>query len=204
MRESFLFGCAASDAAREIEVCRALAGRCAFVLGHGRSGTTLLEQLVNAHPRTLVTAEANFHLRRPRDGFREIFNSQHRSWNNQISKLSYVPNLDGRAGGEWWQWLEKAALHYDRLGDKMAFGPAHFVVISPEQWMAFYEQRFLCSKYFICLPRAEADNSVLSPHIFLFSICNLVFTELGLLCGIKGGRDQDLPQRHRTVPRPAR
>jgi hypothetical protein len=131
-----------------------------FVLGHGRSGTTLLAQLVNAHPRALVTAEANFHLRRPGDGFREIFNSQHRSWNNQISKLSYVPNLDGRAGGEWWQWLEQTALHYDRLGDKMAFGPAHFDVISPEQWMAFYEQRFLCSKYLFVF--REPKQTILS------------------------------------------
>jgi hypothetical protein len=96
MREFFLFGCAASDAAREIEICRALAGT-PFVLGHGRSGTTLLAQLVNAHPRALVTVEAKF---------------------------------------------------------------SHFDVISPEQWMAFYEQRFLCSKYLFVF--REPKQTILS------------------------------------------
>jgi retron-type reverse transcriptase len=44
MREFFLFGCAASDAAREIEICRALAGT-PFVAGFEQRQDELLERL---------------------------------------------------------------------------------------------------------------------------------------------------------------
>ncbi len=145
----------ASDAAtpdaialvEELRTCRSIAGRCAFVLGPARSGTTILAQMINASSRAFITTEAFYCLAENHTDFRRWYNDQHRRFENQVSKTSYAPNFGYSGEHEWWKWLARAAEHFDVVGDKMAFADAHPQIIDPARLMEFFEARFFGSKF---------------------------------------------------------
>jgi hypothetical protein len=133
----------------EIETCRSIAARCAFVLGAGRSGTTVLAQMINSNDKAFMTTEANFHLCASRPDFRAWYNAQHRSFANQIAKCSYAPNFALVGENRWWEWLARAAEHFELVGDKMAFSEYHFQECNGEDLMSFFEARFFSSRYLV-------------------------------------------------------
>lgn len=131
----------------EIKTCRAIANRCAFVIGPARSGTTIVAQIVNAHYRAFLTTEANYYLAGSYPDFRDWYNSQHRTFGNQASKSTYAPNFGYPGQGEWWRWLGYAADYFDLVGDKMAFTDYHTNSDHKDELMDFFETRFFESKY---------------------------------------------------------
>ncbi|MDE1174847.1 MAG: sulfotransferase [Parvibaculaceae bacterium] len=131
----------------EIAACRQIAERCIFILGHARSGTTILAECLNAHPDVYMTTEANFYLRGPQADFREQYNLQHAHADNQISKSSYAPAFVPHGSSLWWEWLESAASHYSIVGDKMAFSDVHFDLCSEADFLSFFEARFYQARY---------------------------------------------------------
>jgi hypothetical protein len=132
---------------QELAACRSIAKRCAFVFGPARSGTTIVAQLINASDRAFLTTEANYHLACPHPDFRAWYNNQHRQFGNQICKSTYAPNLGNPGESAWWNWLERAAVHFDIVGDKSAFKdftPGRYDFNSV---MSFFEARFFASRY---------------------------------------------------------
>ena len=131
----------------EIKTCRSIARRCAFILGPARSGTTILAQIINANVRALLTTEANFYQAGSHPVFRDWYNHQHKSFKNQISKVSYAPNLTYPGEHEWWKWLARAADFFDVVGDKMAFIDHLMGPSDSSDFMSFFESRFFESRY---------------------------------------------------------
>jgi hypothetical protein len=131
----------------EIETCRSIANRCAFILGPARSGTTILAQIINANHRAFLTTEANFYQAGSHPDFREWYNGQHLLFQNQISKSSYAPHFNYPGEHEWWKWLARTAEYYDVAGDKMAFTDHHVIKNSSVEFMPFFEARFFESRY---------------------------------------------------------
>jgi hypothetical protein len=136
-----------SPAAREFEACRAIADRCAFVIGPARSGTTILAQLINANERAFMTTEACFYRGDDRRAFRDRYNEQHRTFGNQVCKSTYAPDFAGPGEDSWWEWLARAAGYFDLVGDKLAFTNRHFDEIDHGRIQDFYEKRFFTSRY---------------------------------------------------------
>jgi hypothetical protein len=131
----------------EIKTCRSIANRCAFVIGPARSGTTILAQIVNANDRAFLTTEANYYLGSAYPDFREWYNHQHQTYGNQASKSSYAPDLSDPGEHQWWQWLARAAFHFDLVGDKMAYTDFDTSRHDPNKFMSFFESRFFESRY---------------------------------------------------------
>jgi hypothetical protein len=131
----------------EIHTCRAIAHRCAFVIGPGRSGTTILAQIINGNDSAFLTTEANYFAAEKYPDFRAWYNEQHVRFGNQVSKFSYAPNFVQRGEQEWWKWLARAAEHFDIVGDKVAISDFQYLSVDETEFMAFFEARFFTSKY---------------------------------------------------------
>jgi Sulfotransferase family len=131
----------------EVSACRAIANRCAFVMGPARSGTTILAQVINGSDRAFLTTEAFYCWAEKYPDFRSWYNEQHLCFGNQVSKISYAPNFGHQGEQEWWKWLARAAEHFDVVGDKLAFTNDQMEALASIDFMAFYETRFFRSKY---------------------------------------------------------
>jgi hypothetical protein len=136
---------------REIDACRELSGRCRFIVGYGRSGTTILTQMMNADPRVFILAEALFFARPREKRFSDAYNSQHVGFDNQPTKSARAPNFLPGAQHQWWEWLAAAAQHHDIVGDKIALSHAYFDLFSVDEITSFYEARFFDAKYLFTL-----------------------------------------------------
>jgi hypothetical protein len=135
----------------EIVTCRSIADKCLFVIGFGRSNTTLTLELLNCANNALLLGEANFFLAEHSERFSHWYNNQHREFGNQITKSSYAPDFLPAGPHTWWQWLRAAAQFYDCIGEKIAFSDYHLGVAPPEKIRAFHEARFLTSRYIFTL-----------------------------------------------------
>src|SRR5262249_37504071 len=113
----------------EIQTCRAIAHRCAFVIGPGRSGTTILAQIINGNDRAFLTTEANHFEAANCPDFRSWYNEKHVGFGNQICKMSYAPNFVQGGEQEWWKWLARAAEHFDLVGDKVAISDVQYLSV---------------------------------------------------------------------------
>lgn len=134
----------------ELVTCHSLAPRCIFVIGFGRSGTTVTLELVNVAENALLLGEGNFFIQGDVN-FREVYNRQHKEFGNAVSKSTYAPNFLAGKDCEWWQWLASAAQHYEFVGEKLALSSYFFDLMSPEDIRAFYEARFFEAKYIFLL-----------------------------------------------------
>lgn len=131
--------------ARELEITRRLATRCVFVMGHGRSGTSIVQQLINASPQALILGEARFYLKPRQGSFRDAYNDRHASNKNQVCKSTYAPSF--LPADTYHDWLQGASARYRWLGDKLAFNHDLFRQTDPKKIRDFFESRFFASKY---------------------------------------------------------
>src|SRR5204862_6445007 len=60
-----------------------------FVVGHARSGTSILMQALNTSPDIFLLGEANLYVEGLRIGFPRWFNDMHRQFGNTLGKGSY-------------------------------------------------------------------------------------------------------------------
>jgi len=135
----------------EIATCRALAHKCIFIVGFGRSNTTITQEILNCAPNALLLGEANFFLGNHGNRFSDWYNNQHRQFLNQITKSTYAPDLLPERSHSWWEWLDSASKIYDFVGEKIAFSDYHLGEAPPDRFMAFHEARFLTSRYIFML-----------------------------------------------------
>ncbi|MBY0611848.1 MAG: sulfotransferase [Beijerinckiaceae bacterium] len=91
-----------------------------FIVGHARSGTSILLDALNSSKAIFMFGEANFHETHPRTDFRQWYNSMHEGFGNLRGKGTYCPALLGdEASG--WDYLQQMSKSFRRVGDKVAF-----------------------------------------------------------------------------------
>lgn len=146
-----------TSAPGELDVCRALAPRCVFVLGFARSSTTVTLDILNTARNALILGEANLYQPIDAPRWRDFYNAKHESFGNQATKSSYAPDFIPDSDHTWWQWLEAASSRYDVLGDKMAFTSYQLNQFGPDAVLQFFEVRFFESK-FVFLIRSPIDS----------------------------------------------
>lgn len=149
----------------EITACRAIADRCIFIWGPARSNTTILTEIINTSKDALLLAEANLYAPKHEDGFSTWYNTQHRSFDNQVSKSTYAPHFND---GGWLEWLQAASQFYERVGDKMAFTNHQFAVMPTDQIRAFFEARFFAARHIFTF-RDPVQTLLSTAHLFRIS-----------------------------------
>jgi hypothetical protein len=126
----------------------ALDDRGLFVIGHARSGTTVLQNALNASPAIYLFNEANFHCDGGAPGFGARFNSWHRALGNQPSKGTYCPAVLAVDGG-WADYLRQLSCYHRRVGEKLAISPIGKWV-QGAALMDFMARHFYRSHFIFC------------------------------------------------------
>jgi hypothetical protein len=130
--------------------------RFLFVIGHGRSGTTLMQKALNSSVNIFLFAEANwqnFDLRAY--GFAQWYNSMHRSFGNPPCKGDRCPEIEGSLPDV----LDELGKSYHWIGDKVAFSDESLGYDRTKAWQFFF--RWFPKAYYILMLR-DADSVVQS------------------------------------------
>jgi hypothetical protein len=93
-----------------------------FIVGHVRSGTTILQNALNDSDEIYLFGEAQFCRDPGSRDFAARYNAMHRSFANQITKSTYCPPILTE-DGTWQDYLRELSTLYRYVGDKVAFGP---------------------------------------------------------------------------------
>jgi Sulfotransferase family len=88
-----------------------------FVVGHARSGTTVLQRAMNACPDIFMFGEANFHTPREPGAFARWYNQMHIAFENAPAKGDRCPEYEGDVE----EVLAELRKRYRWVGDKVAF-----------------------------------------------------------------------------------
>jgi hypothetical protein len=140
-----------------------------FVVGHARSGTTVLARALNSCPDVFMLAEANIHSDKLGPGFARRYNEMHNSFRNPRSKASYCPQAphDYANAAETFDWLSQ---RYRYVGEKLAFR-SEALGSSPASFFDFHARHFYRAHY-LCIVRNPID--VLKSSRDMFKPSNLV------------------------------
>ena len=95
-----------------------ISDRGLFVVGHARSGTTILLDALNSCRDVYCLGEANFHKSIERPDFIQWFNGLHRSFDNPPMKSTCLPHFPANDG---WDVLRELSKGYKLVGEKVAF-----------------------------------------------------------------------------------
>ncbi len=124
-----------------------LMDRGIFVIGHARSGTSILTHALNTSSAICCIGEAHFHVNADKENFASWFNSMHRSDGTPPSRTTYAmhPSCTG------WDYLYELSKTFRYVGEKVAFRQEDrgFDVSS---FFRFSVNNFLSSNY-ICVIR---------------------------------------------------
>jgi hypothetical protein len=125
-----------------------------FIVGHARSGTSVLLQALDTSPDIFLLAEANLYVEGLRTDFSRWFNDMHRQFGNTLWKGSYCPATaqDDANGPETLQWL---AQRFRYVGEKLAFR-SETLGYNPAAFFEFHARHFFTSHY-VCIVRNPAD-----------------------------------------------
>jgi hypothetical protein len=101
---------------------QALSRNGLFVIGHARTGTTILENALNDHDQIYILGEADLYSDPGTPDFRERHNAKHRDLRNQDNKGNYCPKLF--EGDESWDaYFLALARTYRYVGAKIVINP---------------------------------------------------------------------------------
>lgn len=95
-----------------------------IIVGHARSGTTVLLNALNACKDIYLLGEPHLYRNGRRENFVGWFNAQHANWGNQPVKSSYVPELPGLepdANGN--DYIDALSQRVQIVGEKIVLGP---------------------------------------------------------------------------------
>jgi hypothetical protein len=125
-----------------------------FVIGHARSGTTILQNALNDHREIFIFSEADFYTDPGTPDFRRRHNEMHRGFHNQENKGTYCPQFF--EGDETWDnYLLALHRHYRYVGSKMVINP-YDSEVAPGRLFDFATRHFYAS-HFIFTFRNPAD-----------------------------------------------
>ena len=125
-----------------------------FIVGHARSGTSILLGALNTSPDAYILGEANLHVSASRSGFTGWYNAMQRQFGNPEFKSTYCPPLAG-SEATGFDVLESLSRRYRYVGDKIAFRSPAFGY-DFDGFIPFYAQCFLRSTY-VCTIRHPVD-----------------------------------------------
>ena len=98
-----------------------------IVIGHARSGTTILLRALNTSPDVHMLGEPNSYLDDGEDNFRARFNRMHSNYSNQICKATYAPALPNLPeDADLPVYFETLAEHHRIYGEKVALASPRF------------------------------------------------------------------------------
>jgi len=91
-----------------------------FIVGHGRSGTTVLLRALSSSPDIYLLGEANLYLNIGKNDFSSWYNAMHAEFKNKPEKSTYCPkiNMENATG---WHVLEYLSRYFKYIGEKVAF-----------------------------------------------------------------------------------
>lgn len=140
-----------------------LEARSIFIVGHARSGTTILLEALNDNPSVYLFGEANLHQNGLKPQFANWYNRMHFEFCNAPSKSTYCAALAGpEANGV--DCIIALGQHFRFVGEKVAFRDVS-LGYDPEGFFHFHARHFLFSHY-ICVVRNPF--SVIRSNLLMF------------------------------------
>jgi hypothetical protein len=143
-------------------VATVLQSRMLFIIGHARSGTSALFELMNYHPELLLLFESNSFLPRMRRNFAENFSSRMAAVRPAIRKGYFcAPPVSGP--DHPFTVLPALLEHYRLVGEKIALSPREnpFVSCPVALCLNYYAQHFPFAKYiFLARTPFEATEAL--------------------------------------------
>ena len=115
----------ATTTARREKIRDGLSHNGLFVVGHARTGTSVLQTALNTSPEIFLLGEANLHLTHSKPCYAAWYRTMHESFNNPPSKSTSCPDPDDSTGDAW-DVLLTLRQHYRLVGDKLAFRSRRF------------------------------------------------------------------------------
>ncbi len=139
-----------------------LGDRAVFIIGFARSGTTILQNILNASADFFLFGEPNFHCDPGTHDFGARYNAMHRAWRNQPTKSSFCPPVI-LGDAAWWMYLTRLADMHRFVGAK--------IVINPTDGQTGIDALFVfhCQNFY----RARTIFAFRNPRSALFSIQGL-------------------------------
>ena len=98
-------------------IARELSTKGIFIVGHARSGTSVLYNALNSSPDVFLLAEANFHQSIGESDFAAWYTAMHESFANLPAKGYRCPMIPG----DGWASLFNLRTTYRHVGEKVAF-----------------------------------------------------------------------------------
>ncbi len=124
---------------------RKLSKRGLFIVGHARSGTTILQNALNDSDDIFLLGEPNLHYDAGGRDFRRRYNAMHRGFGNQENKSSYCPALF-EDDESWDAYLIALNRRYRYVGAKIVVDPEG-ADIAAERIYEFAIREFSRSRY---------------------------------------------------------
>jgi len=125
-----------------------------FVIGHSRSGTTILENALNDHREIFIFNEADFYSDSGARDFRARHNAMHQAFRNQENKGSFCPKLFDE-DESWDRYVIALSRVYRYVGSKIVIHQDRNTGM-PDQLFDFMTKWFYGS-HFIFTFRNPAD-----------------------------------------------
>jgi hypothetical protein len=119
--------------------------RALFILGHARSGTTVLQNALNDAREFFLFGEANLHLDPGTPDFRERYNRLQRGFGNQENKSSFCPKLFAE-DSSWDAYLSALMDYYRYVGAKIVINPDG-AEAACDRFFDFSTEHFYCAHY---------------------------------------------------------
>jgi hypothetical protein len=121
-----------------------LAERSLFIMGAARTGTTVLQNALNDSRQVFLLGEPDIYDDQA-SGFRARYNAMHRSWGNQETKSTFLPDFAGGDGG-WRGHLAAASRHHRWVGAKLVLNPVR-AKDDLERRFDFHTREFFAARY---------------------------------------------------------
>ncbi len=124
-----------------------------FIIGHARSGTTILQNALNDSADIFLLGEPNLHTDPGTPDFAQRYNAMQHSFHNQESKSSYCP-LFFPEDAAWPAYLQQLLENYRYVGAKIVVTP-HEMHRDVGRLFDFQARHFYNSHYLFCFRDPE-------------------------------------------------
>ena len=153
------------ESIHNVQTIRRRLSKSIFIVGHGRSGTTILLRALNTSQDIYLFGEANLYSNIWKDSFSSCYNLMHIKFKNKPERSTYAPkiNIENSTG---WHVLEYLSKYFKYIGEKVAFSDQSG---NQKEFFDFSLSNFIDGHY-LCVIRHPAD--VIASYIIEFYNAN--------------------------------